>query len=141
MFHCFLPFALLLIIAFHVRLACASGQNSVIPSRLPASGERISAFPVYALKNLMAVSLYLFALCLLCLVFPNAFSNKLNYKTADFCNTPADVKSGWRFALYHSTLRAFKSKLVGMLAMGLTLVFITVLPYIHEDLSSDVFKA
>ncbi len=141
MFHCFLPFALLLFIALHIALVHASGQSDVVANRLPAVGERVNMFPVYALKDLMAVSLYLFVLCLLCLVFPNAFSNKLNYEPADFYRTPADIKPEWYFMQYYSVLRVFESKLVGALVIALTLLFIMALPYLHEDLSSDVFEA
>lgn len=91
-FHCFLPFVLLFLVVVHIALVHISGQNDVIPNRAFAVGARVNMFPVYALKDLVLVGLYLLILCALCLAFPSAFSNKLNYEPADFYNTPADIK-------------------------------------------------
>ncbi|AIC63902.1 Cytochrome b [Candidatus Hodgkinia cicadicola] len=139
-FHCFLPFVLLFLVVVHIALVHISGQNDVIPNRAFAVGARVNMFPVYALKDLVLVGLYLLILCALCLAFPSAFSNKLNYEPADFYNTPADIKPEWYFMHYYSVLRVFESKLAGVFVTGLTLLFVAALPYTHEDLSSDVLK-
>ncbi|AUG91450.1 Cytochrome b [Candidatus Hodgkinia cicadicola] len=139
-FHCFLPFVLLLFAVVHVVLVHASGQNDVVSNRAFAISSRVNMFPIFALKDLVFVGLYLLILCALCLAFPSAFSNKLNYEPADFYNTPADVKPEWYFMHHYSVLRVFESKLAGVFVTGLTLLFVVVLPYTHEDLSSDVLK-
>lgn len=41
---------------------------------------------------------------------------------------------------YYSVLRVFESKLAGVFVTSLTLLFIVVLPYTHEDLPSDALK-
>lgn len=83
---------LLFFVVLHVVLVHASGQNDVVSNRGFALSSRVNMFPVYALKDLAFVGLYLLILCALCLAFPNAFSNKLNYEPADFYNTPAAIK-------------------------------------------------
>ncbi|AHL30940.1 MAG: putative cytochrome b [Candidatus Hodgkinia cicadicola] len=139
-FHCFLPFALLFFVVLHVALVHASGQNDVVSNRVFAVSSRVNMFPVFVLKDLVFVGLYLLILCALCLAFPSVFSNKLNYEPADFYNTPADIKPEWYFMHYYSVLRVFESKLAGVFVTSLTLLFVVALPYIHEDLSSDTLK-
>lgn len=41
---------------------------------------------------------------------------------------------------YYSVLRTFESKLAGVFVTSLTLLFVVVLPCVHEDLSSDTLK-
>lgn len=91
-FHCFLPFVLLFFVVLHAALAHASGQTGAISNRGFDVGARANMFPVSVFKHLAFVSLYLLALCALCLAFPSVFSNKLSYEPADFYNTPADIK-------------------------------------------------
>ncbi|XXM93389.1 MAG: cytochrome b N-terminal domain-containing protein [Candidatus Hodgkinia cicadicola] len=140
-FHCFLPFALVSLTLVHLALVHSSGQNDLISNRVPAKNARANMFPVYALKDLVSICAYLLLLCLLCLVFPNALSNNLNYEPADFYNTPADIKPEWYFMQYYSVLRVFESKLAGVFAIWLTLMLIMLLPYTHKELPLSSLRA
>ncbi|XXM90171.1 cytochrome b N-terminal domain-containing protein [Candidatus Hodgkinia cicadicola] len=139
-FHCVLPFVLFFLITMHVALVHFAGQNDLAVSRLPVASARINIFPVYALKDFICVCVYLLVLAALCLVFPDVFSNRLNFEPADFYNTPADIKPEWYFMHYYSLLRIFESKLTGICLVALTLTLIALLPYTHEELSSVNFE-
>ncbi len=91
-FHCILPFVLFSLIILHITLVHAAGQNKLTLNRVPIMGSRVDIFPTFLLKDATFICLYLLILCLLCLVFPNALINKLNYEPANFYNTPNDIK-------------------------------------------------
>ncbi|XXN19775.1 MAG: cytochrome b N-terminal domain-containing protein [Candidatus Hodgkinia cicadicola] len=138
-FHCILPFVLIALVILHITLVHAAGQNNPILNRMPVLDSRVSIYPVYLLKDVISVCVYLLVLCLLCLVAPNMFINSLNYEPANFYVTPNEIKPEWYLMHYYSVLRIFESKLVGMLVAILSLVFTVLLPYTHSDLSSKLF--
>ncbi|XXM93677.1 cytochrome b N-terminal domain-containing protein [Candidatus Hodgkinia cicadicola] len=140
-FHCFVPFVILFLAVLHVVLVHLATQNSPVPNRLPLHDSCVKMFPFFALKDVMFVFVYLLVLCFLCLVAPNTFLSRHNYTPANYYVTPTDIKPEWYFLPYYSVLRGFESKLFGVFAVMSALVFMVLLPYTHENLSSSVFES
>ncbi len=140
-FHCVLPFAVLALVALHIVLVHARGQANTVSGRQPLLSSTVSVYPSFVLKDVMALTFYLFALCALCLLAPNLFDNLANYSPADYFSAPLEVIPEWYFLPYFSVLKAFESKALGVFVVVSTILLVVILSVTHNELSSRLLIA
>ncbi|XNX62346.1 MAG: cytochrome b N-terminal domain-containing protein [Candidatus Hodgkinia cicadicola] len=140
-FHCILPFTILLLVVLHITLVHIQGQINPVGIKQPLPKSVTSAYPKFVLKDVMATTAFLFVLCVLCLLTPNLLTNSSNYAPADYLSTPSNIRPEWYFLPYFSILKAFESKTFGMFAVIATTLFAVFLPFTHDKLSPNSLSA
>ncbi|MFP3039463.1 MAG: cytochrome bc complex cytochrome b subunit [Candidatus Hodgkinia cicadicola] len=140
-FHCILPFFILLLVVLHIALVHIQGQVNPVDIKQPMPKSAINAYPKFVLKDVAAITAFLLALCVLCLLTPNLLTNPSNYSPADYLSTPSDIRPEWYFLPYFSILKNFESKTFGIFAAIATTLFIVFLPFTHNKLSPSSLSA
>ncbi|MFP3037929.1 MAG: cytochrome bc complex cytochrome b subunit [Candidatus Hodgkinia cicadicola] len=133
-FHCILPFIVLILIMLHLFLVHIKGQSNPIPNRIPVKKAFTEMNPVFVLKYIIAITYYISIMSTLCLIFPNILTKKDNYYPADYYRTPSNLTPEWYFLPFYTILKTFESKLISMVIVLLSLISITLLPYTHNNL-------
>ncbi|MFP2998114.1 cytochrome b N-terminal domain-containing protein, partial [Candidatus Hodgkinia cicadicola] len=133
-FHCILPFIVLILIMLHLYLVHNKGQSNTISNKIPVKKSFTKMNPVFVLKYIIAITYYVSIMSILCLIFPNILTKKDNYYPADYYNTPPNLTPEWYFLPFYTILKTFKSKLLSMFIVLLSLILIILLPYTHSNL-------
>ncbi|PIM95399.1 cytochrome b [Candidatus Hodgkinia cicadicola] len=131
-FHCIFPFICLTFIIIHLLLVHIKGQTSPIANRLPISNSFEDMYPNFIAKNIIACTIMVFVMYVLCLIYPNIILNKLSYIPADYYSTPTDIEPEWYFLPYYSILKTFESKMLGITSITLLLFSLIFIPYIYN---------
>ncbi|MGP1921794.1 MAG: cytochrome b [Candidatus Hodgkinia cicadicola] len=133
-FHCILPFAVIALVMFHIRLVHAKGQLYYSKCKLPVKRVYVPLHPAYTLKAARACLLYLLTLFSLCTLAPDIFTNKTNYYPANYLATPSNVKPEWYFMPFFAMLKAFDSKSKGVLCVISSFILLMILPFVYKSI-------
>jgi len=135
-----LPLVLLGLIGAHIVALHEVGSNN--PDGVEIKGNKndsgvpkdgIPFHPYYTVKDLMGATVFLFFFFLIVFFFPEVggwFLEKDNFHAADPITTPETIVPLWYFTPYYAILRAIPDKLIGVLAMGVSVGILFVLPWI-----------
>lgn len=91
-YHCILPFIVLMLGAIHIALVHSKGQLYYSECRLPLKRALVPMHPTATIKNGRACLFYLLILSVLCTLVPDVFMNQANYQPANYLVTPRSVK-------------------------------------------------
>ncbi len=98
---------------------------------LPRDG--IPFHPYYTVKDIMGVSMFLIVFAIVVFFAPELdgwFLEKENFIPANQLVTPEEIVPLWYFTPYYTILRAIPHKLTGVLAMGVSVFILFLLPWI-----------
>ena len=100
----------------------------------------IPFFPNFVIKDLISVAIYL-AIFLLVLFFdPYLFFPKDAFIAANPFQTPAHIKPEWYFLPNYQTLKIFANEFLGLMAQGVAMTFLALLPFIDRGPERHPFK-
>ena len=100
---------------------------------IPRDG--IPFHPYYTVKDIMGVSVFLFIFAFVVFFTPEFFGwflEKDNFIPANPLKTPEHIVPLWYFTPFYAILRAIPHKLTGVLAMGLSIVMLFILPWLDR---------
>jgi ubiquinol-cytochrome c reductase cytochrome b subunit len=98
----------------------------------------IPFYPYFFAKDLFAFFCFLFVFAFFIFYFLNVLNHSDNCIPADSLKTPAHVVPEWYFLPFYAVLRSIPDKLGGVIAMGISIVVLGLLPLLH---SSEVRSA
>ena len=131
--HYLLPFVIVAVVALHVWALHVVGQNN--PTGIePKSGQDTVAFTPYAtIKDsfLMVVFCILFAWFVF--YVPNFLGHPDNYIPANPAVTPTHIVPEWYYLPFYAILRAIPNKLMGVGALGASIVILAFLPWLDTS--------
>lgn len=140
-----LPILLILAIQWHIRALhlVGSGNPELLPIDTRALNDQCPKdcrpfFPLQAMKDLLAVVIFLMLFCAAIFFIPHYFIEPLNYIPADAMQTPQDIKPLWYMASYYSLLRAVPSKLGGILLMFFSVLMWLFVPYLDRFAKKNI---
>ncbi len=135
-----LPLLLLGLIAAHIMALHEVGSNNPdgveIKSQKDERGipkDGIPFHPYYTVKDIMGAVVFLFLFFFVVFFFPEFggwFLEKDNFIPANVLATPEEIVPLWYFTPYYAILRAIPHKLTGVLAMGLSIFVLFLLPWL-----------
>jgi ubiquinol-cytochrome c reductase cytochrome b subunit len=100
---------------------------------IPLDG--IPFHPYYTVKDMVGVVAFLFLFCLVVFFWPEMggwFLEKDNFVPANPLKTPEHIVPLWYFTPFYAILRAIPDKLSGVLAMGVSIVMLFLLPWLDR---------
>jgi len=137
--HYLLPFAIAAIAIVHLSLVHLHGSNS--PLGVETITSRIPFYPYLYVKDLVGFFGFLIVLALLVHFEPNSLGHPDNYIEANPMVTPPHIVPEFYFLPYYAILRSIPDKLGGVIAIGLSIVVIALLPVVNtSELRSTAFR-
>jgi len=139
--HYTLGFALLGIVMLHfVFLHFASSGN---PLGTPANPDKVGLYPYFIIKDFFVLLVLIAIYSFFVFFYPNYLGHPDNYIEANALVTPTHIVPEWYFLPFYAILRSIPDKLLGVIAMGLAIVLMLLLPYItmfHDYVKSLKFN-
>ena len=129
--HFLLPFILLFLSIIHISLLHESGSTN--PLGIPSIYEIIPFTPYFMLKDALSVLIFLILILYINYSFPDILGHTLNYQMANFLVTPPHIVPEWYLLFFYAILRSIPNKLLGFVAMVLSIVVLFILPYIMKN--------
>jgi ubiquinol-cytochrome c reductase cytochrome b subunit len=137
-----LPLVLLGLVAAHILALHEVGSNNPdgveIKKNKNAQGipvDGIPFHPYYTVKDVMGAVAFLFIFAFVVFITPEAggyFLEHDNFVPADPLKTPEHIKPVWYFTPYYAILRAIPDKLTGVIAMGVAVMILFLLPWLDR---------
>jgi len=134
------PLVLLGLVVMHIMALHEVGSNNPdgveIKDNKDADGiprDGIPFHPYYTVKDTMGAFAFLFVFFVFVFFFPEAggyFLEKENFIPANQLVTPEEIVPLWYLTPYYAILRAIPDKLAGVLAMGVSIFLLFLLPWL-----------
>lgn len=137
-----MPLVLLGLVVAHILALHEVGSNNPdgveIKKLKDVNGRPLDGIPMhpyYTVKDIFGVSVFLVVFSTIVFYIPDMFGYFLehdNFVPADSLKTPEHIKPLWYFTPFYAILRAIPSKLGGVLAMGIAVMILFLLPWIDR---------
>ena len=138
-----LPIVILGLVVLHILALHEVGSNNPdgvdIKKHKDENGiplDGIAFHPYYTVKDIVGVVVFLFIFCFIVFFFPEMggyFLEKPNFEPANPFKTPEHIAPVWYFTPFYAILRAIPDKLMGVIAMGASIAFLFVLPWLDRS--------
>ncbi len=143
-----LPLVLLLLVVVHLGALHQVGSNNPdgieIKKNKDANGipvDGIPFHPYYSVKDFFGVVVFLGIFFLVVFFAPDGggmFLEHANFEPADRLKTPEHIAPVWYFTPFYAILRAAPEKLMGVIAMGLAIALLFLLPWLDRSPSRSI---
>jgi ubiquinol-cytochrome c reductase cytochrome b subunit len=138
------PLILFALVAVHIIALHEVGSNNpdgieIKKNKDPKTGipvDGIPFHPYYTVKDIMGVAFFLILFSIVIFYMPEMggyFLEKNNFFPADPMKTPEHIEPLWYFTPFYAILRAVPDKLIGVIAMGLSIVVLFLLPWLDRS--------
>lgn len=95
--------------------------------------EVIPFTPYFILKDVLSILIFLIVILYINYTNPDMLGHTLNYQMANFLVTPPHIVPEWYLLFFYAILRSIPNKLLGFVAMVLSIVVLLVIPYIMKN--------
>lgn len=129
--HFLLPFVLLFLSIIHIALLHETGSTN--PLGIPSIYEIIPFTPYFILKDILSILFFLLLILYINYTNPDILGHTLNYQMANFLVTPPHIVPEWYLLFFYAILRSIPNKLLGFIAMVLSIVVLLLIPYIMKN--------
>jgi len=137
--HFLLPFLIAGLTIIHLALLHEHGSNN--PLGIESTIDKISFYPYFYVKDLLAFFGFITVFAGFVFYFPNLMGHPDNYIPANPMVTPAHIVPEWYFLPFYAILRSIPDKLGGVVAMGGALVILFAIPFINtSEIRSSQFR-
>ncbi|GIL40246.1 cytochrome b [Roseiterribacter gracilis] len=131
--HYLLPFVLFAVVFLHVWALHISGSNNPLGIEPKSEKDTLPFHPYYTMKDGFGVVVFLLIYALFVFYAPNFMGHADNYIKGDPLVTPPHIVPEWYFLPFYAILRSIPDKLMGVLAMGGSIVILFFLPWLDTS--------
>ncbi|KAF2990877.1 cytochrome b N-terminal domain-containing protein [Methylocystis sp. MJC1] len=132
--HYLLPFIIVAIVALHVWALHVTGQNNPTGVEVKDLKKDTVPFTPYAtLKDGFAIGAFLVLYAWMMFFVPNYLGHPDNYIEANPLVTPPHIVPEWYFLPFYAILRAIPNKLLGVIALFLSILITMALPWLDTS--------
>jgi ubiquinol-cytochrome c reductase cytochrome b subunit len=132
--HYLLPFMIVGVVILHVWALHVVGQNNPDGVEVKDVKRDTVPFTPYAtIKDLFAVCVFFIVYAWFVFYIPNYLLDADNYNPANPLVTPAHIVPEWYLLPFYAILRAIPNKLIGVLALALSLLLLAFLPWLDTS--------
>lgn len=135
-FHFTLPFIIIILIFLHIIFLHKKGSNNPLGSN--SNIDKIPFQPYYVWKDLIGVIIYTLVFANLVLIFPYFLIDPDNFTPANPIVTPPHIQPEWYFLFAYAILRSTPNKLGGVLALVISIIILTFLPFIKNTKNNNL---
>jgi ubiquinol-cytochrome c reductase cytochrome b subunit len=132
--HYLLPFIIVAVVALHVWALHVTGQNNPTGVEVKDVKKDTVPFTPYAtLKDGFAIGAFLVLYAWMTFFVPNYLGHPDNYIEANPLVTPPHIVPEWYFLPFYAILRAIPNKLLGVIALFLSILITAALPWLDTS--------
>jgi ubiquinol-cytochrome c reductase cytochrome b/c1 subunit len=132
--HYLLPFIIVAVVALHVWALHVTGQNNPTGVEVKDVKKETVPFTPYAtLKDGFAIGAFLVLYAWMMFFVPNYLGHPDNYIEANPLVTPPHIVPEWYFLPFYAILRAIPNKLLGVIALFLSILIAAALPWLDRS--------
>ncbi len=132
--HYLLPFIIIAIVALHVWALHVSGQNNPTGVEVKDVEKETVPFTPYAtMKDGFAIGVFVLIYAWMTFFVPNYLGHPDNYIEANPLVTPPHIVPEWYFLPFYAILRAIPNKLLGVIALFLSILIVAALPWLDTS--------
>lgn len=132
--HYLLPFIIVAIVALHVWALHVTGQNNPTGVEVKDLKKDTVPFTPYAtMKDGFAIGVFVILYAWMTFFVPNYLGHPDNYIEANPLVTPPHIVPEWYFLPFYAILRAIPNKLLGVIALFLSILIVTALPWLDTS--------
>jgi ubiquinol-cytochrome c reductase cytochrome b subunit len=125
--HFLVPFVVLVLVTAHVLVLHSEGSST--PHVANHAAESLSFGRFFIIKDVFLNSAVLVSLVYVLIVAPNYFNHPDNYVVANPMQTPPHIVPEWYFLPFYAILRSVPNKLLGVVGMFTSILFLAILPH------------
>jgi len=129
--HYLLPFLLAALAAMHLLALHEHGSSN--PLGVSSNTDRLPFHPYFVFKDLVTVFVFLLALAVIIFYAPNLMGHSDNYIPANPMQTPPSIVPEWYLLPFYAILRSIPNKLLGVVAMLVSLLILLAMPVIDTS--------
>jgi quinol-cytochrome oxidoreductase complex cytochrome b subunit len=124
----------------HLILLHNAGSGN--PLGVDARSNTLAFYPYFVVKDFFGFFVYLMIFFIFVCFMPNYLGHTDNYIPANALVTPAHIVPEWYLLPFYAILRSIPDKLLGVIAMGVSIIVLAVLPFIvpTKNIRSSMFK-
>jgi ubiquinol-cytochrome c reductase cytochrome b/c1 subunit len=132
--HYLLPFIIVAFVALHVWSLHVVGQNNPTGVEVKdVEKETVPFTPHATMKDAVGIGVFLVVFAWLTFFVPNYLGHPDNYIEANPLVTPAHIVPEWYFLPFYAILRAVPNKLLGVIALFLSILIIAAVPWLDTS--------
>ena len=132
--HYLLPFIIVAIVALHVWALHVTGQNNPAGVEVKDLKKDTVPFTPYAtMKDGFAIGVFVILYAWMTFFVPNYLGHPDNYIEANPLVTPPHIVPEWYFLPFYAILRAIPNKLLGVIALFLSILIVAALPWLDTS--------
>ena len=132
--HYLLPFIIVAIVALHVWALHVTGQNNPTGVEVKDLKRDTVPFTPYAtMKDGFAIGVFVLLYAWMTFFVPNYLGHPDNYIEANPLVTPPHIVPEWYFLPFYAILRAIPNKLLGVIALFLSILIVAALPWLDTS--------
>ncbi|MFM8859786.1 MAG: cytochrome bc complex cytochrome b subunit [Methylocystis sp.] len=132
--HYLLPFIIVAIVALHVWALHVTGQNNPAGVEVKDVKRDTVPFTPYAtMKDGFAIGVFVLLYAWMTFFVPNYLGHPDNYIEANPLVTPPHIVPEWYFLPFYAILRAIPNKLLGVIALFLSILIVAALPWLDTS--------
>lgn len=136
--HFTLPFIIFFFVGLHIVFLHKKG-GSTGPLGVKVPSDNIVFYPYFISKDIFGILLFLWFYVFIIFFYPNTLGHPDNYIPANPLVTPTHIVPEWYFLPFYAILRSIPDKLSGVIALGLAIVCLLLLPYLHKPQVRSMF--
>jgi ubiquinol-cytochrome c reductase cytochrome b/c1 subunit len=132
--HYLLPFIIVAIVALHIWALHVTGQNNPAGVEVKDIKKDTVPFSPHAtMKDGFAIGVFLVLYAWMMFFVPNYLGHPDNYIEANPLVTPPHIVPEWYFLPFYAILRAIPNKLLGVIALFLSILITAALPWLDKS--------
>jgi ubiquinol-cytochrome c reductase cytochrome b subunit len=131
--HYLLPFMIAGVVVLHLWALHVPGNGNPAGVNVKSEKDTIPFHPYYTVKDGFAIAVFVILFAAFVFFAPDAMGHADNYIQANPLVTPAHIVPEWYFLPFYAILRAIPNKLMGVFAMGASILILFVLPWIDTS--------
>src|SRR6201996_6349585 len=131
--HYLLPFMIAGVVVLHLWALHVPGNGNPTGVNVKSEKDTVPFHPYYTVKDGFAIALFLILFASFVFFAPDAMGHADNYIQANPLVTPAHIVPEWYFLPFYAILRAIPNKLMGVAAMGASILILFALPWLDTS--------
>lgn len=137
--HYLLPFIIVSMSLIHIAILHQEGSGN--PLGIESTTDKINLFPYFVIKDFFGLIIFLIFFSNFLYFYPNVLGHSDNYIEANPMVTPTHIVPEWYFLPFYAILRSIPHKLGGVIAMLLSILILSFLPWLHStEIRSSRFR-
>src|ERR671937_1000937 len=131
--HYLLPFVIAGVVVLHVWALHVAGQNN--PDGIDAKSDKdtVPFTPYATIKDSFCLAVFCIMFAWFVFYIPNFLGHPDNYTPANPQVTPTHIVPEWYYLPFYAILRAIPNKLLGVMALGASILILAFLPWLDTS--------